>query len=300
MRKVWAFIKIDDPFVAWECSRGVLISAKSETSKQVTPLSLWMTKKLQTMNFLATKNEFRLELIRRQSHPQIVSRLECLYCFESESAAKSTIGVWGSITSHFRQEFLCELELLDGAKVTKVDSNWITDNLNKPSVSNEWMYLYWQGNASNNHRPIWELLVSGRMKVLRDDLRERAAKTLLSRFPESERLLQLSKISADLGSDLGHIFAQGFSQSHNEMVVSYLMNFEDADNRNFIDKLRVHPVYVNTPLIPKEALTTPNFTEKSFKLTVKDPKASLFSDASASIIRSNVTKDELLKFKRRS
>ena len=96
---------------------------------------------------------------------------------------------------------------------------------------------------------MWEKLVAGKMAVLGMELRERAYETVKAEWPDSLMQLEISRLAAWIGSDLGVI--QAFlRETENEFVVEYYTDWRDANNPEFLSNLselinKGHPVNRN-------------------------------------------------------
>jgi hypothetical protein len=223
----YVFLNIRDPLCAWSTYRSVLVAAQDAPGF----LSVWTAGRLRLNNDEKFGIEIGLEKVRRQHHPTRVSRLRGMYCFLDLGGAERALS-WGN---HFRPEFLAELSLAEaGARRDRLDANWITHRGGK---FNDWMDRYWRGEAFPDDEPLWETIVDGRMIVLGTTLRERAYQVIKRDFPESLTFLEIARLAASVGSDLGNIAAH-LRQSADDFILDYVMDMRDAENPDFHEKLR--------------------------------------------------------------
>ena len=95
------------------------------------------------------------------------------------------------------------------------------------------------GTASLIQTPIrcGRSLINSRASVLGTDLRKRAYHTLKAQFPQSLALLEIGRIAAWTGSDLGNVC--GFLLDRGvDFRLEYWMNMEDAEDAEFLGRLK--------------------------------------------------------------
>jgi len=191
---------------------------------------------LKSKNSIRLRNELAIEMARQLRHSECVSRLTGMYSFE-DSAALNSAADWGN---HFRPEYLAELGLFPGATISRHDANWITfapfDEMGV-LMSIDWADAYWAGEPFPGRTPIWELIVNGRAAVYGTDLRERAYAKLRSEFPSCVSILEVGRIAACIGSDLGQTSAWLTQISETEYSLDYHLDMRDADNPEFLQRL---------------------------------------------------------------
>lgn len=226
----FAFLNIRDPLCAWATYRSVLVAAHDAPGF----LSVWTAGILRLNNDERFGLEIALETVRAQRHPNRVSRLRGTYCFLDLRSAERALS-WGSANNHFRPEFLAELSLAEaGARHDRLDANWITQRGGK---FDDWMDRYWRGEAFPGEEPLWETIVDGRMIVLGTTLRERAYQLIKRNFPESLTFLELARLAATVGSDLGNTTAH-LREEADHFVLAYVMDMRDAEDPDFHAKLQ--------------------------------------------------------------
>jgi len=190
--KLWAYLNISNPIVAWEVAIGRICSA-DDPPRESYGTSIWFYSLMQNlskngldMRFL---NELTLELTRLQTYPTAVSRLRGVYFFESEEMAIAAITRWGMPKQYLR--FISSVNF-SANMLTRVDSEWITWNLKSEDQS--WMPKYWAGE-SYGEVPLTEVLASGIGLIENMDLRNEAVKWVYENWPLSTPLLSMAACS---------------------------------------------------------------------------------------------------------
>jgi hypothetical protein len=186
-------------------------------------------------------NELAIESIRRQRHAGRVSRLRGMYCFLDAESAQRAAALWGSFRNHFRPEFLAELHLQATSRGDRLDSNWITyakrdENRFLLASELEQFDRYWRGEEFPGKVPIWETIIEGRMVVLGTELRDRAYEAIKQQFPRTLAFLEIARLAAWVGSDLGNVRAWLQDEGDN-VALHYLMDMREANDPAFLKKL---------------------------------------------------------------
>jgi hypothetical protein len=180
-----------------------------------------------------------------------------MFCFLDLPSAERALS-WGQPSNHFRPEYLAELNLTEaGQRRDRFDANWI---VNEPG---DWIPHYWAGEACPGKEPIWETLIDGRLIVLSADLRTRAYDMIKRRFPDSLTFLEIARVAACVGSDLGKVFAY-LREDGDDLVLSYGMDMREANDPEFLAKLERYKEEGN-PI--NWADIAPNFSRDSFGKT---------------------------------
>lgn len=233
VKTIYIYLNVIHPIVSWETYRGILISPTSSAG-----ISLWYYSLLRNGTQKAIfQNEMKLEEMRSKYFPHQTSRLTGLFFFETEDNAAKARQEWSSTHNHFNQDCLAELGLIYQEKqITKVDSKWISHYLNKESVDPSWMFKYWEGTPYDNE-PTWESFVNGRAVVYGTELRKRCYDLISEKMPKALGMLELARITAYLGSDLGHIAPFMTKIRNNKYHIECKINFIDAENWKFLEKL---------------------------------------------------------------
>jgi hypothetical protein len=223
----WAYLNISNPVCAWATYRGFLVSVPNDPGV----ISVWAASMLKTADAVRIHQESVLERCRATFYPERVSRLKGMYCFMDLQSAEAALN-WGS---HFKVQNLAELSFEEVQKGDRLDSNWITygdfhDELNRAAFG------YWSGQPMPNRDPIWEVIVEGRLIVLGTELRERAYALIERNMPDSVAILELARVAAWAGSNLGSTFA--FLQDDGDyLVLNYIMDMKEGNDPDFIRRI---------------------------------------------------------------
>ncbi len=228
----FAFLDISLPYVAWAAYRGVLISPSTTLVPNGRFVSWWRANLLRYRFNL--QRELHLERVRAQHFPKRVSRLVGMFCFLDRSCAERATAAWGG---HFRLENLAELSLTEAAGRDRLDANWVSHA--DPSTvgpNEDWMSRYWRGAPFPGAKPVWETLVEGRMVVLGTDLRERAYRVVKAQWPGSLMLLEISRLGAWIGSDIGSIGIL-MADRPKDHEFRFFLDMRDAGDDGFRERL---------------------------------------------------------------
>ena len=258
VRTGFACLDVDDPLVAWLVYRGEMVSASAADEHA---LSFWTTRYLERLNDQELAQRIRaevaLEQLRNQSYPDAVSRLRGFYVFADAAAATNAAQAWPG----FPSEQVEEVGLRYDARSSRHDAEWITHNLD--SQSRDWMHRYLAGDVFGTD-PIWELIVDGRALVFGTSLRMRAYETVKATWPRSLALLEIARLAAEVNSDFGHVIATIVDAGGGARRVRYAINFEDATDPAFFDRLDAHDGPRNTNDLAQDELVLPDLTDREF------------------------------------
>ena len=250
----YVFLDIQRPHVAWAAYRGVLVSCPSTVGF----VSFWHASMLQNATSQIASREMELEKVRKQRFPNRTSRLKGLYCFLDLESAKRASSLWDG--DHFTLNNLAELGLEEAQDRDRLDSNWITD-APEAFPSDQWMPRYWEGDPFPDKEPIWETLVQGRAIVLGTDLRQRAYDVVKSNWRDSLAWLEIARLGAEAGSDIGNI-AAFLSEDATEYTLKYYMDMRDAKNEEFLTTTLPRLLESGHPV--NRADIRPHFEQDSF------------------------------------
>jgi hypothetical protein len=191
-----------------------------------------------------------------------VSRLSGLYFFEDvESAMRAGMRWDGS----FREEHLAEIRIVGTPQISRYDSEWITRRMD--SADQSWISSYLSG-AQMGESPLWELLVEGRGFVLGECIRERAYETVKRTWAASLGLLELSRLAAEVNSDLG-LICPFLTIEANKARLTLQLNFVDAKDPAFLERLSKHNGLKNTRHLNASApLVVPDLREHFVEFTL--------------------------------
>ena len=252
-RQAIACLRVDDPLVAWLVYRGELASAASVHDRA---LSFWTTGLLESTAMGHRQDvyerEVRLDLVRGAEFADRPSRLTGFYCFpDSETASRASV-LWGP--QAFPKARMAAVTIASASTIGIYDSTWITRG---PPVSDpSWMRSYYAGELTND--PLIELVVSGRAAVVDRELREAAYQVVASTWPKSLPLLELGRLAAKVGSDLGMIAGVPM-YAEAGVRVRYILNMVDASNEIVMRRLRdfIDAAGISSPLTNDE-ITLPD------------------------------------------
>ena len=227
----YVFLNIQLPHCAWAAYRGALVSCPS-TGGFVSSWTVSMLRARMLQNAVSqiASREMELEKVRKQRFPNRTSRLKGLYCFLDLESAKRASSLWDG--DHFALNKLAELNLEEAQGQDRLDSNWITYS-DSFSSADEWMPRYWEGDPYPGEEPIWETLLQGRAFVLGTDLRKRAYDVVTSYWPDSLALLEIARLGAWAGSDIGNI-AAFLSEDTAEYTLKYYIDMCDWEDGKFL------------------------------------------------------------------
>ena len=229
-KKLYAYLNIENPMVAWEVAIGRIKSICFNNEKEF-GVSLWfyglMEKYIRDESSKRVINEFKLELVRQKNFADKVSRLNGVYFFNSLYHAEAALDRWG--LSH-RKQYLSEV-CFEGSSFTELDSEWITAYLN--SDDTDWMPKYWSGETLGVN-PLTEVIASGIGVIQNEELRERACKLISEKWPDSTVLLMACAAAFHESKiyDIG-LTHPGLVCKNNDVEGSYFISM-DSFNKNEI------------------------------------------------------------------
>jgi hypothetical protein len=214
----FVYLDVDFPPIAWLVYRGVLNSCDIAS---VNPGNLsWFLMDTIKRGLVSTlRREGILEGIRLKEFCNCLSRLRCVYAYPSLEMAKR--GDCGR--EKFRSENLVTIAPAGTVKSESHDSNWITDfDSLLPDVAEK----YWAGELTQN--PLTEYLLSGRLNILGTTVRRRAYQIIKQGYPNSLAMLELSRLAAEFGSDLGSI-APWVKREGDRDIVSHIIHYTEPE-----------------------------------------------------------------------
>ena len=271
MKQAFAFLDISNPVVAWAAYRGVLVSANAELQPPKCPVSMMFASILLHNNNTRLWNELLIEKSRQRHFPHCQSRLTGMYFFEEQNIAELACE-WGG---HFEKNNLVELGLYPTSKTFRHDANWITyapvDQRGK-IISEKWIPQYWSGEKYPGKSPVWELIVQGRGVIYGIEVRERAYQNFVKEFPEAVSILEVARIAACVGSDLGQSNAWLIRESENSIRLSYFLDMRDAHNPDLLERIRLYdgPRNYKDLAVGGDKFRLPDFGKLSCCFSVKD------------------------------
>ena len=228
----WVHLRVTDPLVAWLTYRGVLESVSRAAPEF---LSLWSLKAAHSA-LLDDKwffiREAQIEAARAARNPDAVSRLRGIFAFPNKETADRAVSAWGGFESYFLQE----IEIREGSVVSWFDSHWIDSMGNTSAPTSDAAESYSLGTEFGS-QPLWELLIDGKADLVGIELREKAYNVVRAQWPDALSPLEIARLGAQLDSSIGYIAA--FPRlAEDEVVIEFMMDFQDATNPTFLEALR--------------------------------------------------------------
>ena len=227
-KRLYAFLDIDHPMVAWEVAIGRIKSANYNENNSF-GLSIWQYNLLSSYIKHGADNkiinEFKLEKVRFGKFPNSVSRLKGMYFFEEKNDAEKALKRWGI---NIPSNYISEIEFYP-VKYTKVDSEWITFNILNNN-DERWMENYWKGLPYGSE-PLYEVLVEGIGIVLNYDLRIKAYQTILNLWPYSTNLLAMAVCTFQI-KNIDNIASikPGIITDHNKILGGFYIDISHLDD----------------------------------------------------------------------
>lgn len=235
--QAFAYLDVNNPVVAWNVYRGILISSQASCTPPECPVSMMFASIVRAQNNIRFYNELIIDSVRALYFPHQISRLSGMYFFTDKSHAEEAIS-WGS---HFCPENLAELEIKPIGSITRVDSSWITHaklrqdgSLDETDLS--WITNYWAGKPYGDS-PIWETIAHGRAEVLDLELRRRTYHVISNAFPNALDMLEVARLACAVGSDLGQATAWITRKSADIYELLYYLDMRDAENPEALKRL---------------------------------------------------------------
>lgn len=243
----YIYLNLNNPIVCWEAYRGIIISADQTIDLDHIHPSIWLSNKIRNENKAGLANELLIESIRMEVSPYKISRLRGLFVFPDINSAKKAES-WGG---HFKAENLVKVEIHTDKLKTKLDAKWITNLaldknglITQESISD--LKKYWEGEIYDFNEDNFEYLIEGKAFILGKDHKEKAYAKIKEFMPETLATLELSRIAATLGSQLGHMIPYIIRTEHGKLKLVHLINFADASNETFLDKFQKYDGPKNT------------------------------------------------------
>lgn len=234
-----------DPLVAWLTYRGVLESVSRAAPEF---MSLWSLNAAHSAllddNWFFIR-EAQIEASRALNNPEAVSRLRGLFAFPDRNSADRAVSAWNGFESYYLQE----VEIREGSVVSWYDSKWIDAMGTTSAPTAEATEAYAVG-AGFDSQPLWELLVDGKSDLIGTALQRKAYEVVRAQWPDALSPLEIARLGAQLDSSIGYIAA--FPRlAEDEVVIEFMMNFQDATNPTFHDALGRHlaslpPEHINS------------------------------------------------------
>ena len=184
---LYSYLDIENPMVNWEVAIG-RIRSSCDTTDVEGAVSFWhysnLRRYIESEDINRIRDEYKLESIRQKFYPNCVSRLTGVYFFETPDMANAAIDRWN--IEQRKKKFVTSISF-SASKITRVDSEWITNCLGKQNTTDDWMHEYWLGNTYGNF-PLTEVLASGLGLVADNKLRLECFKRIQDLSPTFAKL----------------------------------------------------------------------------------------------------------------
>lgn len=166
------------------------------------------------------RREGLLEGFRLREFPSLPSRLRCVYAYPTlDAAVRGNFG-----RGKFRKENLVAISpAVDNFRASTHDSSWIT---NFDSLPQDTARKYWAGETTRE--PHCESLLNGRFWILGTAVRKRAYGTIKNIWPNALAILELSRLAAEFGSDLG-ASAPWLVREGDKVLVRHIIRYDEAE-----------------------------------------------------------------------
>ena len=243
--KVFAFLDVDHPPVAWAVMRGMLFSADhAHPTQQFGFISFMQAGLIEHQNNPRLHNELVIEFVRKASFTRRTSRLGGMYFFLSGEDAERRIEDpdW---PPYFRRDRLLELELHSPDTSTIVDANWITFAPHSPdgrlsTHALNWIARYWAGEPFNE-LPVWELIAGGVAVVLDSDVRRRCFELMKDTFPSAHIPILMSRLAGEAGTRGGLTAPFLLRHDAESILLGYLWSDAEFHDPMVIRRIAEHP-----------------------------------------------------------
>lgn len=264
MKKVWCFLDLNNPAVAWAIMRGVFVSVGEVPGQHPNFVSFMQAGLVQHQQNFRFRKELLIEGVRSERFANEVSRLRGMYFLESRELAESVLRQnWGG---HFRAENLFQLSLDANSEPTRVDANWITfspqiDDKYDLSGETGWIDSYWDGTPFPDHEPLWELITNGSAIITDKQLREHAYENVKRMFPGAWIFIEMSRLAGEVGSNAGVVMPYVLRRSVDEWELVYLIYDQEFKESEVIARMKDHPDFerLAAEVEKNETFPTPNF-----------------------------------------
>jgi hypothetical protein len=263
--RVFCFLDLDHPAVAWAVMRGMLVSADhASASPSRGFISFMQAGMIETLNNRRIFNEFLIEMVRANSFPHQISRMRGMFFFRSRAEAQARIDdpKW---PPYFKSKNLVELELWYNGAITDVDANWITfaplAEDGRVSIHDlNWVRRYWAAEQYNAS-PVWERLAKGVALVLDERIRRQCDRYVKEVFPSAHIEALKARLASEAGTRGGLITPFLLREDEKRVRLGYVSIDQDFQDPEVIDAIARHPdaAALGRMMAEKETWLTPDF-----------------------------------------
>jgi hypothetical protein len=243
--RVYCFLDLEHPAVAWAVMRGMLVSADyASTPHNPGFISFMQAGIVETLNNPRVFNEFFIESVRLSFFAHQVSRMRGMFFFRSRDEAEARIGdcKW---PPYFEPKNLLELELCYDEPFTDVDANWITfapvgKDGRIPVGDLQWVQRYWAGESYNDS-PVWERIAIGIALVLDEQARRQCYEYVREIFPASHIPILMARLASEAGTRGGLVAPFLRREDENHVLLGYLWIDSEFHDPAVIEAIKGHP-----------------------------------------------------------
>jgi hypothetical protein len=243
--RVFAFLNLEHPAVAWAVMRGMVVSA-DQAHQPPHPgfISFMLAGMIEWQNNRRIFNEAIIEEARSRQFRERVSRLRGIFFFRSRAEAEARIGDpdW---PPYFNRNNLIEFELSPAAPATIVDANWITFAPLGPDFRVQtddlaWIEKYWNG-LQYQKEPVWEVIANGVAVILDEKVRRSCYDHVRKVFPRSHIPILMARLASEAGT-LGGLTTPYLMRKDSETVeLAYVWSDKEFHNPEIVKKIAAHP-----------------------------------------------------------
>lgn len=265
--RVFAFLNLRFPPVAWAVMRGMLVSASEANPTYPRGyISYMFAGMIKSQCNWRIFNEMIIERVREMRYLENTSRLSGMYFFRTRQEAEARVGDrrW---PNYFTPENLLEFELSPSREPTVADANWITYIVRDSSgridpQETGWIENYWSGQAYEGREPVWELISNGVASVLNKDIRQRCENYVRMAFPESHISILMARIAGDVGTRGGLISPFIMRTEAGLGELTYLGSEAEFHDHKIIADMAKHPDsrLLYELMAERETWKSPDFT----------------------------------------
>jgi len=242
--RVFCFLDLEHPAVAWAVMRGMLVSADYAAESSTGFISFMQAGIVETLNNRRIFNEALIEMIRSSLFSHQVSRMRGIFFFRSRDEAEARIDdqAW---PPYFESQNLIELELCHNEPFTDVDANWITsaplsDDGRVTIEDLDWIRRYWSGETLNSE-PVWERIAKGIALVLDEKVRRKCYDYVRDVFPKAHIPILMARLASEAGTRGGLTAPFLLRQDEKRVTLSYLWSDAEFHDPEVIGAIAKHP-----------------------------------------------------------
>ena len=272
--RVFCFLDLEHPAVAWAVMRGMLVSADyASTPPNPGFISFMQAGIVETLNNRRTFNEYLIERVRLSFFAHQVSRIRGMFFFSSRSDAEANIHdpAW---PPYFESKNLLELDLYHNEPFTDVDANWITfaplaEDGRITMGDLPWIRRYWAGEKYNDD-PVWERIAKGVALVLDEQVRRQCYQYVREIFPASHIPILMARLASEAGTRGGLTAPFLLREDEKRVQLGYWWSDAEFHDPAIIEVIAKHPDAgaLGRMMAENETWKTPDFRPwgRTFKL----------------------------------